>query len=110
MSDEKRADDTGRDALSRRGDGAPVPREEQASNHATDSRTDHSAEHARDDVPVHTRDDAIGTASHEARSPRHRVPQHDILNIDEAAELLGVSIKTFNKVLHRESMPARKIG
>ena len=34
----------------------------------------------------------------------------DILNIDEAAELLGVSIKTFNKVLHHEDMPARKIG
>ena len=34
----------------------------------------------------------------------------DILNIDEAAELLGVSIKTFNKVLHHENMPARKIG
>ncbi len=34
----------------------------------------------------------------------------DILNIDEAAELLGVSLKTFNKVLHAEDMPARKIG
>lgn len=34
----------------------------------------------------------------------------DILNIDEAAELLGVSVKTFNKVLHNENMPARKIG
>jgi excisionase family DNA binding protein len=34
----------------------------------------------------------------------------DILNIDEAAELLGVSVKTFNKVLHSEDMPARKIG
>jgi excisionase family DNA binding protein len=38
------------------------------------------------------------------------VTDHDILNIDEAAELLGVSIKTFNKVLHHENMPARKIG
>jgi excisionase family DNA binding protein len=36
--------------------------------------------------------------------------ERDILNIDEAAELLGVSIKTFNKVLHSETMPARKIG
>ncbi len=34
----------------------------------------------------------------------------DILNIEEAAALLGVSIKTFNKVLHNEGMPARKIG
>ncbi|MDP6387388.1 MAG: helix-turn-helix domain-containing protein [Planctomycetota bacterium] len=34
----------------------------------------------------------------------------DILNIDEAAELLGVSVKTFNKVLHAQALPARKIG
>lgn len=34
----------------------------------------------------------------------------DILNIDEAAALLGVSVKTFNKVLHAEDLPARKIG
>jgi len=34
----------------------------------------------------------------------------EILNIEEAAALLGVSIKTFNKVLHSTKMPARKIG
>ena len=34
----------------------------------------------------------------------------EILNIDEAAELLGVSAKTFNKVLHSEHIPGRKIG
>jgi excisionase family DNA binding protein len=34
----------------------------------------------------------------------------EILNIDEAAALLGVSIKTFNKVLHTQNLPARKIG
>jgi excisionase family DNA binding protein len=34
----------------------------------------------------------------------------DVLTIEEAAELLGVSIKTFNKVLHSESIPGRKIG
>jgi len=34
----------------------------------------------------------------------------DILNIEEAAALLGVSVKTFNKVLHSERIPARKIG
>jgi len=34
----------------------------------------------------------------------------EILNIDEAAHLLGVSVKTFNKVLHTESIPARKVG
>ncbi len=37
-------------------------------------------------------------------------PEREVLNIDEAAALLGVSIKTFNKVLHSEEMPARKIG
>lgn len=36
--------------------------------------------------------------------------ERDILNIEEAAELLGVSVKTFNKVLHSEDLPARKIG
>ena len=34
----------------------------------------------------------------------------EILNVEEAAALLGVSIKTFNKVLHSERIPARKIG
>jgi len=37
-------------------------------------------------------------------------PDHEILNIEEAAQLLGVSVKTFNKVLHSENIPARKIG
>ncbi|MBM3989216.1 MAG: helix-turn-helix domain-containing protein, partial [Planctomycetes bacterium] len=30
--------------------------------------------------------------------------------MEEAAELLGVSVKTFNKVLHTQNIPARKIG
>jgi excisionase family DNA binding protein len=34
----------------------------------------------------------------------------EILNIEQAADLLGVSIKTFNKVLHSQDLPARKIG
>ncbi len=34
----------------------------------------------------------------------------EILNLEEAATLLGVSVKTFNKVLHSQSLPARKIG
>jgi excisionase family DNA binding protein len=33
-----------------------------------------------------------------------------ILNVDEAAALMGVSVKTFNKVLHQERVPARKVG
>jgi len=37
-------------------------------------------------------------------------PDREILNIEEAAALLGVSVKTFNKVLHSQNLPARKIG
>lgn len=37
-------------------------------------------------------------------------PDREILNIEEAAALLGVSVKTFNKVLHSSNLPARKIG
>jgi excisionase family DNA binding protein len=37
-------------------------------------------------------------------------PDRDILNIEEASSLLGVSVKTFNKVLHSQNIPARKIG
>ncbi len=39
-----------------------------------------------------------------------KTDEAEILNIEEAAALLGVSIKTFNKVLHSERIPARKIG
>jgi excisionase family DNA binding protein len=34
----------------------------------------------------------------------------EVLTIEEAADLLGVSVKTFNKVLHSENIPGRKIG
>jgi excisionase family DNA binding protein len=37
-------------------------------------------------------------------------PDPEILNIEQAAQLLGVSVKTFNKVLHTLDLPARKIG
>jgi excisionase family DNA binding protein len=36
--------------------------------------------------------------------------QREVLTIEQAAELLGVSVKTFNKVLHSENIPGRKIG
>ena len=36
--------------------------------------------------------------------------EKEILNMDEAAELFGVSIKTFIKLLREENVPARKIG
>ena len=36
--------------------------------------------------------------------------RREVLTIEEAAELLGISVKTFNKVLHSENIPGRKIG
>ncbi|MBI4879729.1 MAG: helix-turn-helix domain-containing protein [Planctomycetes bacterium] len=42
--------------------------------------------------------------------PRPPEPTKEILNIDEAALFLGVSTKTFAKVLRDGEMPGRKIG
>jgi len=42
--------------------------------------------------------------------PRQPEPTKEILNIDEAAVLLGVSTKTFAKVLREGEIPGRKIG
>jgi len=42
--------------------------------------------------------------------PRSPEPTRDILNIEEAAQLLGVSTKTFAKVLREGEIPGRKIG
>jgi len=38
------------------------------------------------------------------------MPDQDILNIDGAAALLGVSVKTFSKVLRQGDVPGRKVG
>ena len=41
----------------------------------------------------------------------HPMPaEQEILNIDGAAALLGVSIKTFSKVLREGDVPGRKVG
>ena len=37
-------------------------------------------------------------------------PEKEILNMDEAADLFNVSVKTFIKLLKEEKVPARKIG
>ena len=37
-------------------------------------------------------------------------PEQEILNIEDAAALLGVSVKTFAKVLREEDVPGRKVG
>lgn len=42
--------------------------------------------------------------------PRPPEPTKEILNIEEAAHLLGVSTKTFAKVLREGEIPGRKIG
>lgn len=42
--------------------------------------------------------------------PRPPEPTREILNIEEAAQLLGVSTKTFAKVLREGQIPGRKIG
>jgi len=38
------------------------------------------------------------------------MPDREILNIDGAAAFLGVSIKTFSKVLREGDVPGRKVG
>ena len=43
-------------------------------------------------------------------SQKEKLPTREILNIDEAANLLGVSVKTFSKVLREGSVPGRKVG
>ena len=43
-------------------------------------------------------------------APRPPEPNREILNIEEAALLLGVSTKTFAKVLREGEIPGRKVG
>ncbi len=38
------------------------------------------------------------------------MPDQEVLNIDGAAALLGVSVKTFSKVLREGDVPGRKVG
>ncbi|HTE04683.1 MAG TPA: helix-turn-helix domain-containing protein [Planctomycetota bacterium] len=38
------------------------------------------------------------------------MPDQEILNIDGAAAFLGVSVKTFSKVLREGDVPGRKVG
>lgn len=43
-------------------------------------------------------------------TPQALPPDQEILNIDGAAALLGVSVKTFSKVLREGDVPGRKVG
>jgi excisionase family DNA binding protein len=42
--------------------------------------------------------------------PRRDEPTREILTVEEAAALLGISTKTFAKVLREGDIPGRKIG
>lgn len=46
------------------------------------------------------------------KAKRNGAPRNEteILNFEEAARFLGVSMKTLAKVIHQENLPARKIG
>jgi excisionase family DNA binding protein len=49
-------------------------------------------------------------APHERKTTPNPMPDREILNIDGAAAFLGVSIKTFSKVLREGDVPGRKVG
>ncbi len=44
------------------------------------------------------------------RQEESEVPRGEILNLTEAARFLGVSTKTFQKVLREGEIPGRKVG
>jgi len=49
-------------------------------------------------------------AAHPRKTTPNPMPDHEILNIDGAAAFLGVSVKTFSKVLREGDVPGRKVG
>jgi len=49
-------------------------------------------------------------AARERKTTPNPMPDREILNIDGAAAFLGVSIKTFSKVLREGDVPGRKVG
>ncbi len=49
-------------------------------------------------------------AGHQRKTQPHPMPDQEILNIDDAAAFLGVSVKTFSKVLREGDVPGRKVG
>lgn len=49
-------------------------------------------------------------ALRERKTTPNPMPDREILNIDGAAAFLGVSIKTFSKVLRDGDVPGRKVG
>ena len=49
-------------------------------------------------------------ALRERKTTPNPMPDREILNIDGAAAFLGVSVKTFSKVLRDGDVPGRKVG
>jgi excisionase family DNA binding protein len=49
-------------------------------------------------------------AMRERKTTPSPMPDREILNIDGAAAFLGVSVKTFSKVLREGDVPGRKVG
>ena len=49
-------------------------------------------------------------ASRPRKTTPNPMPDREILNIDGAAAFLGVSVKTFSKVLREGDVPGRKVG
>jgi excisionase family DNA binding protein len=49
-------------------------------------------------------------AAQPRKTTPHPMPEQEILNIDGAAAFLGVSVKTFSKVLREGDVPGRKVG
>ena len=49
-------------------------------------------------------------AMRERKTTPNPMPDREILNIDGAAAFLGVSLKTFSKVLREGNVPGRKVG
>ena len=49
-------------------------------------------------------------ALRERKTTPNPMPDREILNIDGAAAFLGVSIKTFSKVMRDGDVPGRKVG
>jgi len=61
-----------------------------------------------DDAPARDADSA--KATREVKDVKDSRDGKEILNIEEASAFLGVSTKTFQKVLREGDMPGRKVG
>ena len=63
-----------------------------------------------DRPPAHGREEQLRWPAQTRKTTPSPMPDREILNIDDAAAFLGVTVKTFNKVLREGDVPGRKIG